>query len=57
MKKAMIYGAGVSGKSVKKLLEEMKWETVLVDDKMGVSSTDAVAYLEGIDLFIKSPGK
>ncbi len=56
MKKAMIYGAGISGKSVKKLLEEMKWETVLVDDKMGVSSTDAVAYLEGIDLFIKSPG-
>jgi len=56
MKKAMIYGAGVSGKSVKKLLEEMKWETVLVDDKTGVSSTDAVAYLEGIDLFIKSPG-
>ena len=56
MKKAMIYGAGISGKSVIKLLEEIKWETVLVDDKIGVSSTDAVAYLEGIDLFVKSPG-
>ena len=56
MKKAMIYGAGISGRSVKKLLEEMKWETVLVDDRIGISSTDAVAYLEGIDLFIKSPG-
>ncbi|MEI6856883.1 UDP-N-acetylmuramoyl-L-alanine--D-glutamate ligase [Psychrilyobacter sp.] len=56
MKKAMIYGAGISGKSVKKLLEVMKWETVLVDDKIGVSSTDAVAYLKGIDLFVKSPG-
>ncbi len=56
MKKAMIYGAGISGKSVKKLLEEIKWETVLVDDKIGVSSTDAVAYLEGVDLFVKSPG-
>lgn len=56
MKKAMIYGAGISGKSVIKLLEEIKWETVLVDDKIGVSSTDAVAYLEGVDLFVKSPG-
>ena len=56
MKKAMIYGAGISGIGVKKLLEEIKWETVLVDDKIGVSSTDAVAYLEEIDLFIKSPG-
>ncbi|MCS5421556.1 MULTISPECIES: UDP-N-acetylmuramoyl-L-alanine--D-glutamate ligase [Psychrilyobacter] len=56
MKKAMIYGAGISGRSVKRLFEEMKWETVLVDDKTGISSTDAVAYLEGIDLFIKSPG-
>lgn len=56
MKKAMIYGAGISGKSVKKLLEDMKWETVFVDDKIGISSIDAVAYLEEIDLFIKSPG-
>ncbi|WP_028854798.1 UDP-N-acetylmuramoyl-L-alanine--D-glutamate ligase [Psychrilyobacter atlanticus] len=56
MKKAMIYGAGISGKNVIKLLEEIKWETVLVDDKNGVSSTDAVAYLEGVDLFVKSPG-
>ncbi|OQY41883.1 MAG: UDP-N-acetylmuramoyl-L-alanine--D-glutamate ligase [Fusobacteriia bacterium 4572_74] len=56
MKKAMIYGAGISGKSVIKLLEEIEWETVLVDDKIGVSSTDAVAYLEGVDLFVKSPG-
>ncbi|MGB6129240.1 MAG: UDP-N-acetylmuramoyl-L-alanine--D-glutamate ligase [Psychrilyobacter sp.] len=56
MKKAMIYGAGISGKSVIKLLEKNKWETVLVDDKIGVSSTDAVAYLEGVDLFVKSPG-
>ena len=56
MKKAMIYGGGISGKSVMKLLEEREWETVLVDDKIGVSSTDAVAYLESIELFIKSPG-
>ena len=56
MKKAMIYGIGISGKSVKKLLEEMKWETVFVDDGIGILPTDAVAYLEDIDLFIKSPG-
>jgi len=56
MKKAMIYGEGISGKSVKELLKDMKWETVFVDDKIGISSTDAVAYLDEIDLFIKSPG-
>ena len=56
MKKAMIYGGGISGKSVKKLLEIIGWETVLVDDQIGLSSTDAVSYLDSIDLFIKSPG-
>ena len=56
MRKAMIYGAGISGKSVDELLKKMKWETVLVDDKNGISSTDAVSYLEEVELFIKSPG-
>ena len=56
MRKVMIYGAGVSGKSVMELFKIMKWETVLVDDKIGVSSTDAVAYLDEIELFVKSPG-
>ena len=56
MKKAMIYGGGISGKSVKKLLEIIGWETVLVDDQIGLSSTDAVSYLGSTDLFIKSPG-
>jgi len=56
MKKAMVYGAGISGRSVIKLLELMKWETILVDDNVGVSSVDAVSSLEEVELFIKSPG-
>jgi UDP-N-acetylmuramoylalanine--D-glutamate ligase len=56
MKKAMVYGAGVSGKSVVKLLQLMKWETILVDDNVGASSVEAVSYLDDVELFIKSPG-
>jgi UDP-N-acetylmuramoylalanine--D-glutamate ligase len=56
MKKAMVYGAGVSGKSVIKLLEKIGWETLLVDDKVGMNSKEAETYLSEIDLFIKSPG-
>ncbi len=55
-KKAMIYGAGVSGESVKRLLEENNWETIIVDDKLGMTSEEAMLYLEKIDLFVKSPG-
>ena len=56
MKKAMIYGAGVSGRSVEALLQRMGYETIMVDDRNGISSTDATSYLDGVELFIKSPG-
>ena len=56
MKKAIVFGNGVSGKGAKKLLESEGVQVVLVDDKTGVSSADALEMLDEIDLFIKSPG-
>ena len=56
MKKAMVFGAGVSGLGGKQLLEKMGYEVILVDDKSAISSKDAMNMLEGLDFFIKSPG-
>ncbi|MGL6170180.1 MAG: UDP-N-acetylmuramoyl-L-alanine--D-glutamate ligase [Fusobacteriaceae bacterium] len=56
MKKAMIFGAGISGKSAEKLLIEEGYKTYLVDDKIGIKSEIALSLLGEIDLFIKSPG-
>lgn len=56
MKKTIVFGNGVSGRGAKKLLEHEGKEVILVDDKSGVSSTDALNILEQVDLFIKSPG-
>jgi len=58
MRKAIVYGAGVSGRSAKILLKKMGYEVILVDDKVGVNSKEAIEILdrEKIDLFIKSPG-
>lgn len=56
MKKVMVYGAGISGKSAKILLEKMSYEVIMVDDKQGLNSKEAMKELENIDFFIKSPG-
>ena len=56
MKKVMIFGDGISGKGAKRLLEKKGYEVILVDDKTGVSSEEAVKLLDSIELFIKSPG-
>ena len=56
MKKAMVYGAGLSGLGAENLLKEIGYEVLLVDDKKAMSSEEALKYLEGISLFIKSPG-
>lgn len=56
MKKAMVFGAGISGIGAKELLENLDYEVILVDDKVGINSKEAINYLEGIELFIKSPG-
>lgn len=56
MKKAMVFGAGVSGIGAKKLLEKTGYEVILVDDKVGMSSKEAELFLNEIDIFVKSPG-
>lgn len=56
MKKAMVFGAGKSGVSAQKLLEKSGYEVIIVDDKTGIKSEDAVKLLENVGLFIKSPG-
>lgn len=56
MKKAMVFGAGVSGNGAKKLLEKIGYEVILVDDKKGISSKDGLNMLGDIEIFIKSPG-
>ena len=56
MKKVMVFGAGLSGKGATKLLEKDNYQVILVDDNLGLSSTEAIAKLDDIDFFIKSPG-
>lgn len=56
MKKAIVFGAGVSGLGAYRLLEKIGYSVILVDDKKGVSSKEGLKYLDEIDLFIKSPG-
>ena len=38
MKKAMVFGAGVSGLGAYRLLEKIGYDVILVDDKKGISS-------------------
>lgn len=56
MKKSIVFGAGLSGNSAKKILEKNGRDVILVDDKIGTSSSEAMKLLENVDLFIKSPG-
>lgn len=56
MKKAIVYGAGVSGLGAKKLLEKNFYEVCLVDDIKAIKTEDIIDYLEEYSIFIKSPG-
>ena len=56
MKRAIVYGAGMSGIGAQKLLKEKGYEVLLVDDKKAVSSKEALKYIDETSLFIKSPG-
>lgn len=56
MKKAMVFGAGVSGLGAEHLLKNMGYEVILVDDKKGISSKEGMEHLNEIEVFVKSPG-
>ena len=55
-KKALVYGAGVSGNGAKKLLEKLGYEVTLVDDKLGVKKEEVMDSLTEFELMVKSPG-
>ena len=54
--KYIIFGLGISGVWAKELLEKQKQEAIIVDDKNGISSKDAVYITNKDDVVIKSPG-
>ena len=56
MKKAMIYGLGISGIGAKELLEKEGYEIIVIDDKKAITSEEALNYLDNIEFFVKSPG-
>lgn len=56
MKKAMVYGGGVSGLKALELLNLKGYETILVDDNKAMSKEEALLNLDGIEVFLKSPG-
>ncbi len=56
MKKAMVYGGGVSGLKALELLEKNGYETILVDDNKAMTKEEALLNLDGIEIFVKSPG-
>lgn len=58
MKKAIVFGAGISGTGSKKMLNKLGYDVVLIDDKLGLSSKIGMEIIknEKIDIFVKSPG-
>ena len=58
MKKALVFGAGLSGLGAKELLEKYDYEVFLIDDKQGIPSSEGIKILdsENIEFVVKSPG-
>lgn len=58
MKKALVFGAGLSGLGAKELLEKNNYKVYLIDDKVGMPSSEGIEILnrEEIEFIVKSPG-
>ncbi|WP_067141730.1 UDP-N-acetylmuramoyl-L-alanine--D-glutamate ligase [Oceanivirga salmonicida] len=54
--KYVVFGLGISGIGAMKLLENKKLEYIVVDDKNGIKSMDAISMTNKDDIVIKSPG-
>ncbi len=55
-KKALVYGAGVSGNGAKKLLEKLGYTVTVIDDKTGVKKEAVIGKLKEYEIMVKSPG-
>ena len=58
MKKALVFGAGLSGLGAKELLEKYDYEVFLIDDRQGIPSSEGIKIIdsENIEFVVKSPG-
>lgn len=56
MKKAMVFGLGISGRGAKSLLEKEGYLVLAVDDVLAMSSKEAMEQVDDMDIFVKSPG-
>ncbi|MDO5088722.1 MAG: UDP-N-acetylmuramoyl-L-alanine--D-glutamate ligase [Leptotrichiaceae bacterium] len=58
MKRALVFGKGLSGTGAKELLEKKGYEVFLIDDKEGIPSSKGIEILnnENIEFIVKSPG-
>ena len=58
MKKAIVFGAGLSGHGAKELLEKNGYNVFLVDDNTGLKSEEGIRILNenNIEFIVKSPG-
>lgn len=54
--KYVVFGLGISGKGAQELLEKKGLEHIVVDDKYGIKSVDAMKMTNKDDVVVKSPG-
>ena len=58
MKKALVFGAGLSGQGAEELLKKKGYTVYLVDDKSGMTTKEGIEILENktLEFIVKSPG-
>ena len=58
MKRALIFGAGLSGQGAEELLKKEGYTVYLVDDRSGITSEEGMEILDrqGLEFIVKSPG-
>lgn len=54
--KYIVFGLGISGHGALELLKSKGLEHIVVDDKLGIKSKEAINYTNDNDIVVKSPG-
>ena len=57
MKKALVFGAGLSGLGAKELLEKNNYKVYLIDDKVGIPSSEGIEILNREEIEFIVPSK